>query len=75
MPFYKWMIQNHIDDNTTIGSIARLMEANKHRFRRARGYTKARGYLETLTTRQDYLDAFDRAWGEYRRSQLQEPDA
>lgn len=34
MPFNQWMIQPYINDNIAIGFVARLMEANKHRFRR-----------------------------------------
>lgn len=75
MPFYKWMIQNHIGDNNMIGAVARLMEANKHMFRSTRSYTKSRGFLERLTSRQEYFDAFDQAWGEYRQYQLQDSNA
>lgn len=75
MPFYKWMIQNHIGDNNMFGAVARLMEANKHMFRRARSYAKSRGFLERLNPRQEYFDAFEQAWHEYRQYQLQSSDA
>ena len=75
MPFYKGMIQKHIGDNSMIGAVARLMEAHKHMFRRARSYGKSRGYLEKLNPRQEYFDAFDQAWREYREYQMQDCDA
>lgn len=75
MPFYKWMIQTHLSDNTMTGAVARFMEAHKHLFRRARSYAKARRYLEQLNLRQEYFDAFDQAWHEYREYQLQDSDA
>lgn len=75
MPFYNWMIQTHISDSNMIGAVARFMEANKHMFRRARSYAKSRGYLERLNPRQEYFDAFDQAWGEYRQYQQQDSNA
>jgi len=75
MPFYKWMIQNHISDENFVGAVARLMEAHRHMFRRARSYAKSRGYLNRLNVRQEYIDAFDQAWAEYRQYQMQDCDA
>ena len=75
MNFYNWMIQNYINDRSTTGAVARLMNANKKMFRRARGYTKNRNNFEQLTSRQDYYDAFDRAWGVYQSLWLQNSNA
>ena len=75
MSFYSWIIQNHLNDCTPTGTVARVMKANSPMFRRARGYTKNRIYLERLTNRPENLDAFEKAWETYGKLNTQERHA
>lgn len=75
MPFYKWMIQYNLHEETVLGTVARFIVQNSHLFSRARSYHKSRRILESLEPSCELCAAFDQAWNEFRKFQLESLDA
>lgn len=63
--FYSWMIQNHFQDDTPIGDLARDMKSDGQRIVRATRYSRNRAYLSLRNAAPECIDAFEAAWSEY----------
>ena len=64
--FYKYMIDNHIKDDSPIGDLARDMKSDQDFPKRSICFTTIYYYLIKKCACSDCNDAFCEAWKEYK---------